>query len=81
MVLAEHAHHLLRLRRLGESGEAAQIAEHDADVAAMALDDVVAGRDKQLGDLRREEPLEPADALKLADLIRRRAVPATCSSR
>ncbi len=70
VIVAEHAHHLLRLRGLGERREAAQIAEHHADVAAMALDDVVAGRDQELGDLRREEPLEPADTLDLADLIR-----------
>ena len=41
VILAEHAHHLLGLRRFGERSEAAQVAEHDTDVAAMALDDIV----------------------------------------
>ena len=36
VVFAQHAHHLLGLGALGERGEAAQVAEHDGDLAAMA---------------------------------------------
>ena len=70
MILAQHAHHLLRLRGFGEGGEAAQVAEHHADVAAVAFESVSSPDvTQQLGDLRREEALEPADALDLADLL------------
>src|SRR3954469_18747041 len=48
--------HLLRLGGLGKGGKAAQIAEHDDDVAAMGFEDVfVAARDDQVGELRREK--------------------------
>ena len=43
-------------------GIAAQIAEHDDNLAAMAFEDLlVALRDNQLGQLRREEPLQSPD--------------------
>src|SRR5436190_21887422 len=36
VILAQQVEHLLGLGRLGEGGEAAHIAEHDDDVAAVA---------------------------------------------
>ena len=71
MILAQHRHHLLGLGGLGESGEAAQVAEHHGDLAAVALEQLlVARRHDQLGELRRQEALQPADALDLGDLLR-----------
>ena len=70
MVLAQHAHHLLGLGRLGEGGEAAQVEEHDGDLAAVALQRILgAAGDDQLGELRREEALEPRQPLELGDLL------------
>jgi hypothetical protein len=37
VVIAQHTEDLLRLGRLSEGGEAAQIAEGDGDLAAMAF--------------------------------------------
>ena len=71
VVLAQHAHHLLGLRDLGEGGEAAQVEEHHGDLAAMALQRIVgAAADDQLGQLRREEAAQPPDPLELGDLRR-----------
>ena len=39
VVVAEQRHHLFRLGALGKAGKAAQIAEHDDDLAAMAFED------------------------------------------
>ena len=70
VVLAQHRHHLLGLGGFGEGGEAAQVAEHDGDVAAVAFEQLLAARRQhQLGDLRREEALQPGHALDLAELL------------
>ena len=62
MVFAQEVEDLLRLGGLGKGGVAAQIAEHDDDLAAVAFEDLlVALRDDQLGELRREEPLQSPD--------------------
>ena len=74
VVLAEHRHHVLGLDRLRERGEAAQVAEHDGDLAPVALQErVVARGDDQLGELRREEAAQPAEPLELVDLLAGRA--------
>ena len=53
VVLREHAHHLFGLARLGERGEAAQVAEHDHDLAPMAVEEgLVARVDHQVDQLR-----------------------------
>ena len=56
--------------RLGERGKAAQIAEHHRDLAAVAVEQrlVAVGGGDQLRHLRRQETLQPADALDLAEL-------------
>jgi hypothetical protein len=62
--------HLLGLSGLSEGGVAAKIAEHDDDLTAMAFEDLlVALRDDQLGQLRREEPLQPPDTAQFLDLF------------
>ena len=62
MIFAQEVEHLLGLGSLREGGVAAQIAEHDDDLAAMTFEDfLVALRDDQLRQLRREEPLQPPD--------------------
>src|SRR6185312_6124387 len=68
---AQELHHLLGLRRFGEGGEAAQVAEEGGDVAAMTFQNalVARGQDK-LGERRREEALEARYALDLAELRR-----------
>jgi hypothetical protein len=69
MVLAQQVEHLFRLGGFGEGGEAAQVAEHDDDVAAVAFEDVLlAARDDHLGQLRRQKPLEAPHALQFAEL-------------
>src|SRR5262249_3537201 len=70
VVLAQEVEDLLRLGGLSEGGVAAQIAEHDDDLAAMAFEDLlIALRDDELRELRREKPLQPPDPLKLLDLL------------
>ena len=70
MILAQEVEHLLWLGGLSERGVAAQIAEHDDDLAAMAFEDLlVALRDNQLGKLRRQEALQPPDPTQLLDLL------------
>ena len=57
-------HDVLGLGGLGERGEAAEIQEHDGDLAPVAAQRILgAARNDQLRELRREEALEPADAL------------------
>ena len=81
MIFAQHVHRLFRLGRLGESRKAAQIAEYDGDLAAVAVEQALmaVGGGDQLRYLRREETLELADALDLAELgldpLLQRAVP------
>ena len=41
MIFAQEVEHLLRLGSLGEGRIAAQIAEHDDDLAAMAFEDLL----------------------------------------
>jgi len=54
----QHAHDLLRLRGLGERGEAAQVEEDDDDLAPVALERIVgAPVDDRLGERRRKERL------------------------
>src|SRR5271163_610528 len=70
VVFAQEVEHLFGLGGLGEGGVAAQIAKHDDDLAAMAFEDfLVALRDDQLGELRREKPLQSPDAAQLFDLL------------
>ena len=68
---------------LGEGGEPAQVAEHHGHVAPVAFEERVGLRSRrdEIGDLRRQEALQPADPLDLRDLLRRRAPRASCSSR
>jgi len=68
--IREEIQHFLGLGRLGEGGVAAQIAKHDDDLAAMAFEDLlVAVRDNEFGQLRREKPLQPPDPPQLFDLF------------
>src|SRR6516162_2413710 len=70
MVLSQEIEYLLRFGRLGEGGVTAQIAEYDDDFAAMAFEDLlVTLRDDELGQLRREEPLQPPDPAQFANLL------------
>ena len=70
MVFAEHGHHVFGIGGLGERGEAAQVEEDDGDLAPVALQRIVgAAGDDQLGELRREEALQPAHLLELADAV------------
>jgi hypothetical protein len=70
MVLAQEVEHLLGLGGLGKGGVAAQITEHDDDLAAMTFENfLVALRDDQLRQLRREEPLQSPDPPQLLDLF------------
>src|SRR5215472_10147426 len=80
VILAENAHDLLRLGRLREGGEAAQVEEHHRHLPPMGFERVVGpARQDQLGELRREEALESAELLELAhlllDTLLERAVP------
>ena len=75
VIVVEDAHHLLGLGRLGEGGEAAQIAKQHADLAPVAFEQarrVAAGR-HHIGDLRRQKTLEAAHPLDLVDLLLDRA--------
>src|SRR6516162_4864462 len=66
VVVLQHGDDVLGLGALGERGEAAQVAEHDRYIAAVAFQErVVAGRHHELGDLRRQKALEPVHAAKL----------------
>ena len=70
VVLAEHRHHLLRIGGLGERGEAAQVEEDDGDLAPVALQRILgAAGDDEVGELRREEALQPADPLELRHAV------------
>ena len=70
VILAQHAHDLLGLGGLREGGEAAQVQEHHGDLAPMALQRVLGvAADDQLGELGREEALEPLEPLELGELL------------
>jgi len=43
VVVAQRGHHLFRLGALGKAGKAAQVAEHNDDLAAMAFEDRLVG--------------------------------------
>jgi hypothetical protein len=43
VVVAEHPHHILGVGGLGEGGEAAQVQEHDDDLAPAGLQRVIGG--------------------------------------
>ena len=70
MVLPERRHHLLGLGRLREGGEPSQVGEEHGHLLAVAPEHalVVGGHD-QVGQLRGEEPSEPAQPVHLADLL------------
>jgi hypothetical protein len=69
-IAAQQRHDVFRVGALGEAGEAAQVAEQCGDLAAMAFELLLrAGRDDQVGDLRRQEAPQPAHAPDLAHLI------------
>src|SRR5262249_11436250 len=70
VVLAQEIKNFLRLGSLGKCGEAAEVAEHDDDFAAMAFENFfIALRDYQLGQLRREKPLQSSDPSQFFDLL------------
>ena len=74
VIFAQKIEHFLGFGGLGESGVAAQIAEHDNDLAAMAFEDfLVAVRDDQFGQLRRQEP-STARSAPVPRLVRRPAL-------
>ena len=55
--------------RLGERGEAPQVGEDRDDLAAVAAQErLVPAVDDQLGDLRRQEPAQPAEPFELGHL-------------
>lgn len=69
VVLAQEVEHLLGLGGLGKGGIAAQIAEHDDDLAAVAFEDfLITLRDDQLGKLWREKALQSPDPPQFIDL-------------
>ncbi len=68
--LAEHAHHLLRLRGVGEPRPPAEVGEDHRDLSPVASEDrLVTGRDDRVGELRREESPEPPEPLELGHLL------------
>src|SRR4029453_7701123 len=70
VVLAQDRHRHLWLSGLRKGREAAQVAEDDRDLATVALEEgLVAGRDDQVGDLRRKETLQPPHPVELGDLF------------
>jgi hypothetical protein len=66
VIFAQKIEHFLGLGGLGESGVAAQIAEHDDYFTAMAFEDfLVALRDDEFGELWRKKPLQSSDSGQL----------------
>ena len=64
MVFPQEVKDLLGLGGLRKGGVAAQVAEDDDDLAAMAFKDLlVTLRDNQFGKLWREKPLQSPDPL------------------
>src|SRR6266511_6066145 len=68
VIVAKHRKGLLRLGGLREGRKAAEVAKDDADLATMWLQQRFL-RQHELGDLRRQEPPQPANALDLLDLV------------
>ena len=61
--------------------EAAQVAEHDHDLAPVALQERLVARSRhEVGELRRKEAAQPADPLQLRRPARARAAPARGST-
>ena len=70
MEIAEHAHQLLRLDRVGEVRVAAQVAEEHGHLPPVAAQDgVVTGVDDRVRELRRKEALQAPQPLQLLDLV------------
>src|SRR5712692_11363528 len=70
VVLAQHRHDFLGLGGLGKSREAAEVEEDHGDLAPVAFERILrAAGDDHLGELGREEALELAQAIELADLL------------
>src|SRR5215216_575813 len=55
VVLTQHRHHFFRLGDLGETGKAADVAEHHRHFPAMTLQQIGFGRGDEFGDLRCQE--------------------------
>ena len=71
VILAQHVHHLLGLRRFGERGEAAQIREHDADLAPVAFQRIVElARDDQVRDAAARRTASAGRGARSAHLLR-----------
>ena len=64
IIFLHQPHDFFRARTAGEAGETAQIAEDHDDFGTVAVEQslLVAALD-EFGDLRREKPLQPRDAL------------------
>src|SRR6516164_3656538 len=70
MVFAKEFENFFGFGGLCEGGVAAQIAEYDNDLAAMAFEDLlVTLRDDEFGQLWRDEPFQPPDPPQLLDLF------------
>src|SRR5215831_14152084 len=70
VILAQELKNFLRLCGLSKGGVAAQIAEYDYDLAAVALQDsLVSLRDNKFGKLRCEKALQPSHPSQLLDLL------------
>ena len=68
--LVQHAHQLLRLDSVDEARPPAEIGEEHRDLAAVALENrLVARGDDRVGELRREEPLQPPQPAELRHLF------------
>src|SRR4029077_13289512 len=61
---------ILGFSRLGEGGEAAQVAAHHRDLAAVPVEEgLIARADDEVGQLGRQEAAEPAYAFQLLKLV------------
>ena len=70
MVLLQNIRYFLGLAAVGERGEAAQVEEHDNDLAPVCLQQVLAAAiDDRLGNLRRKEAFQSRQAVELRQLL------------
>src|SRR3954453_3895842 len=70
MESSQHVHHFFWFGGLSEGREAAQVTIDRGDIAPMAFQQLlVLGRQDRLGELRREETLEPDQAFHLCELL------------
>jgi len=68
--LAEDHHNVLRFARLGEGGEAVEVAEEHGNLAPVRLQRrIVARGDDEVRELGRKEAPQPCQPLDLADLV------------